>query len=117
LAAHPARHEKRRHRPAARGCDDPEADAPALADALRFAWLRIPHERILTVDQRLAHAAARPVIYPETLLFDHGKSYKSDVVTRACRRLGISIQDARMFTPTDKPRVAYCTSPEWFVRT
>ncbi|OAA17987.1 Mu transposase, C-terminal [Frankia sp. EI5c] len=83
----------------------PEPMRPHWPDALRFASLRIPHERILTVDQRLAHAAARPVIYPETLLFDHGKPYKSEVVTRACRRLGISIQDARMFTPTDKPHV------------
>ncbi|WP_198152790.1 DDE-type integrase/transposase/recombinase [Pseudofrankia sp. DC12] len=83
----------------------PEPMRPHWPDALRFAMLRIPHERILTVDERLAHAAARPVIYPETLLFDHGKPYKSEVVTRACRRLGISIQDARTFTPTDKPHV------------
>jgi putative transposase len=73
----------------------PEPMRPHWPDALRFTMLRVPAERLLPVDQRLAGAAGRPVIYPETPVSDHGKPYQSEVVLRACRRLGISIQDAR----------------------
>jgi putative transposase len=83
----------------------PEPMRPAWPDALRFAMLNLPVQRLVSIDQRLAHAAARPVVYPETLLFDHGKPYQSTVVSRACQRLGISIQDARVYTPTDRPNV------------
>lgn len=83
----------------------PEPMRPAWDDALRYQMLRVPYERMLTVDERLAEAAARPVIYPETLLYDHGKPYKSDVVKRACTRWKIDPQDARKLKPTDKPHV------------
>ncbi len=48
----------------------------------------------------------------ETLVVDHGKIYLSDHLLSVCARLGISVQPARPLTPTDKPRVAYCTSSE-----
>ena len=83
----------------------PELMRPGWSDALRYQMLRVPYERLLTVDERLAEAAARPVIYPETLLYDHGKPYKSDVVRRACTRWKINLQDARKLKPTDKPHV------------
>lgn len=83
----------------------PEPMRPDWADALRYQMLRVPFERHLSVDERLAESAARPVIYPETLLYDHGKPYKSDVVHRACRKWKIDIQDARKLKPTDKPHV------------
>ncbi|MFJ8475717.1 transposase [Kitasatospora sp. NPDC094011] len=83
----------------------PEPMRPAWDDALRYSMLRVPYERMLTLDERLAQAAARPVIYPETLLFDHGKPYQSDVVRRACRSWKIDIQDARKLKPTDKPHI------------
>ncbi|WP_221354852.1 transposase [Streptomyces beigongshangae] len=83
----------------------PEPMRPLWADALRYQMLRVPYERHLSVDERLAEAAARPVIYPETLLYDHGKPYKSDVVKRACRTWRIDLQDARKLKPTDKPHV------------
>ncbi len=83
----------------------PEPMRPAWADALRYSMLRVPYERLLSLDERLAHAAARPVVYPETLLFDHGKPYQSDVVRRACRSWKIDIQDARKLKPTDKPHI------------
>ena len=54
-------------------------------------------------------AAARPVIVPDTIVIDGGKVFISATFTRACERLGISIQRARPDTPTDKPQVAYCT--------
>jgi len=83
----------------------PEPMRPGWDDALRYQMLRIPTQRLLSVDERLAEAAARPVIYPETLLYDHGKPYKSDVVQRACTRWRIDVQDARKLKPTDKPQV------------
>ncbi|GHE08764.1 TniB family NTP-binding protein [Streptomyces alanosinicus] len=83
----------------------PEPMRPDWADALRYQMLRVPFERHLTVDERLAEAAARPVIHPETLLYDHGKPYKSDVVQRACRKWKIDMQDARKLKPTDKNRL------------
>ncbi|MFE7130533.1 Mu transposase C-terminal domain-containing protein [Streptomyces sp. NPDC057638] len=83
----------------------PEPMRPAWAAALRYQMLRVPYQRHLSLDERLAEAAARPVIYPETLLYDHGKPYKSDVVRRACRKWKIDMQDARKLQPTDKPHV------------
>lgn len=46
--------------------------------------------------------AANPAVVPETLVIDHGKIYVGEHVTSACRRLGISIQPARVRVPHDK---------------
>lgn len=46
--------------------------------------------------------AVRPPLLPETLVVDRGRVYVSEHVTSACARLGISIQPARPYTPTDK---------------
>lgn len=62
----------------------------------------IPYARLMGVDARLEHAAAKPVITPETIVIDHGKVFVSDTFTAACRTLGISVQPARPRTPTDK---------------
>ncbi|MFH9348167.1 Mu transposase C-terminal domain-containing protein [Kitasatospora sp. NPDC017646] len=83
----------------------PEPMRSGWEDALRYRALMVPFERKVGLDERLAEAAARPVVYPETLLYDHGKPYKSEVLRRACVRWGISLQDARKLTPTDKPQV------------
>ena len=63
----------------------------------------LPHARLLDIDARMELAAARPVIVPDTIVIDHGKVFVSDTFTRACDRLGISVQPARPRTPTDKP--------------
>ena len=39
---------------------------------------------------------------PETLVVDHGKVYVSEHLTSVCRRMGISIQPARLRTGRDK---------------
>lgn len=44
----------------------------------------------------------RPGVLPETIIIDHGKPYMSLHVSSVCRRLGISIQPAHVYTPTDK---------------
>jgi hypothetical protein len=62
----------------------------------------LPFERLLNIDARMREAAARPVIVPEQVVIDHGRVFVSETFTRACDRLGISIQPARKDTPTDK---------------
>jgi transposase InsO family protein len=80
----------------------PEPMRPGWADALRMSSSLIPHARLMSVDARLQHAAAKPVIVPDTIVIDHGKVFVSSTFTSACRTLGISIQPARPATPTDK---------------
>jgi hypothetical protein len=54
---------------------------------------------------RLAHAAASPVIVPETIVCDHGKAFISQNFRSSCRMLGITVQPAHPRTPTDKPHI------------
>ena len=83
----------------------PEPMRPGWSTALRMSASRLPHARLLDIDARLEAAAAKPVIVPETIVIDHGRVFVSEVFTRACARLGVSIQPARKGTPTDKPIV------------
>ncbi len=46
-----------------------------------------------------------PGLLPDTIVVDHGRVYMSAHVTSACARLGISIQPARPYTPTDKAAI------------
>ena len=80
----------------------PEPLRPGWSGALRMSASRLPHARLLDIDARMELAAARPVIVPDTIVIDGGKVFVSDTFTRACERLGISIQRARPRTPTDK---------------
>ena len=90
----------------------PEPMRPGWADALRMSHSALPYQRLLDIDARLGHAAARPVIVPDTIVIDHGKVFVSRNFQASCRFLGINLQPCGEGTPTDKPRVAYCTSSE-----
>lgn len=81
----------------------PEPMRPGWSDALRMTRSVLPHHHLVAIDARLAHAAARPVIVPETIVCDHGKAYLSATFRSACRSLGISLLPAHPNTPTDKP--------------
>ncbi|MDN5919629.1 MAG: Mu transposase C-terminal domain-containing protein [Pseudonocardia sp.] len=81
----------------------PEPMRPGWADALRMTRSVLPHQSLTAIDARLEHAAARPVIVPETIVCDHGKAYLSSTFRAACRSLGVSLQPAHPDTPTDKP--------------
>ena len=81
----------------------PEPMRPGWADALRLTRSVLPHQSLTSIDTRLEHAAARPVIVPETIVCDHGKAYLSATFRSACRSLGISLAPAHPDTPTDKP--------------
>src|SRR5215470_13265755 len=81
----------------------PEPMRPGWADALRLTRSVLPYQSLTSIDARLEHAAARPVIVPETIVCDHGKAYLSATFRSACRSLGISLAPAHPDTPTDKP--------------
>jgi putative transposase len=83
----------------------PEPMRPGWPDKLRHSALKLACEPLLSLDERFAAAAARPVVFPEKIIIDHGKAFASQAVKDACRRYGISIQDARAYRPTDKPQV------------
>src|SRR6476661_7110724 len=83
----------------------PEPMRPGWSAALRMSASRLPHARLMDIDARMELAAARPVIVPDTIVIDGGKVFVSDTFTRACDRLGVSVQRARPHTPTDKPVV------------
>jgi hypothetical protein len=63
---------------------------------------RIPHRRLVSIDERMELAAAKPVIVPDTVVIDHGKVFMSEVFLRAADTLGISVQPAHQQTGTDK---------------
>ncbi|KUG57523.1 integrase [Nesterenkonia jeotgali] len=46
-----------------------------------------------------------PACLPESIVIDRGRTYLSDHVISACARLGISVQPAIPYKPTDKPTV------------
>jgi putative transposase len=83
----------------------PEPMRPGWADALRMARSVLPHRSLISLDERLEHAAARPVIVPETIICDHGKAFMSQTFRQACRALGINLQPRRPDTPTDGPYI------------
>jgi hypothetical protein len=70
----------------------PEPMRPGRTDALRMSRSVLPHRRLTDLDERLEHAAARPVIVPETIVCDHGKAYISRTFQNACRAMGINFQ-------------------------
>ncbi|MER7983070.1 hypothetical protein [Streptomyces sp. NPDC095817] len=83
----------------------PERMRPGWSDALRMSRSVLPYASLLPLDERLAKAAARPVIVPETRVSDRGKVFVSDKFRNACRHLRISFQPAHPDTPTDKPHI------------
>ncbi len=83
----------------------PEPMRPGWAESLHHAHSVIPHERLLSIDERFANAAAKPVIIPETINCDRGTVYLSETFMRACATLGVSVQPARPYTGSDKSLV------------
>jgi hypothetical protein len=79
----------------------PEPMRPGWPESLHHVHSVIPPERLLSIDERFANAAARPVIIPETINCDRGKVYISETFLRACTSLGISVQPSRPYTGSD----------------
>lgn len=80
----------------------PEPMRPGWDQALAMSASRIPHKRLVSIDERMELAAAKPVIIPDTVVIDHGRVFLSEVFLRAADTLGISVQPARQQTGTDK---------------
>lgn len=80
----------------------PEKMRPGWSDALRMSRSVMPHRRLLALDERLEHAAARPVIVPDTIVCDHGKVFISNNFRASCRYLGISLQPTHKASPFEK---------------
>jgi transposase InsO family protein len=96
-----------------------ESVRPLPEPAAGWADIRPPYHGLpsqLIIDaSRLAGPDGTPLlpsVAAETVVVDHGKIYLSEHLLSACARLGISVQPARVYQATDKPRVAYCTSSE-----
>ena len=83
----------------------PEPMRPGWPEAMRMAASALPFRRMLSIDERLEHAAARPVIIPQVIVVDHGKVFVSESFRASCAFLGISFQPARKATGTDKPHI------------
>ncbi|MER7408092.1 Mu transposase C-terminal domain-containing protein [Streptomyces sp. NPDC000070] len=80
----------------------PETMRPGWSEALRMSRSVLPHRRLLALDERLEHAAARPVIVPETIVCDHGKVFVSHNFRASCRFLGITLQPTHKASPFEK---------------
>lgn len=79
----------------------PEPMRPGWSHALQMSASVLPHARLMDIDARMELAAAKPVIVPDTITIDGGRVFVSETFTRACERLGISVQQARPHTPTN----------------
>jgi transposase InsO family protein len=86
----------------------PEPMRPGWPEALKMAQSVLPYERLLDIDARLEHAAARPVIVPDTIVIDHGSVFVSAAFRAACRHLGISIQPAHLGSGAEKGHIERC---------
>jgi putative transposase len=83
----------------------PELMRPGWVDALKMSRSVLPHRRLLTLDKRLEHAAAKPVIVPEVIVCDHGKVFISRNFRASCRFLEIDFQPTHKGAPFQKGHI------------
>ncbi|GGU93306.1 hypothetical protein GCM10010260_30250 [Streptomyces filipinensis] len=82
----------------------PPLDArPTWPDILRMDHTpALPHQQLAALDERLAGAAARPVVLPETIVVDRGKVFVSAAFTAACERPASASSPPRPAPPPPK---------------
>lgn len=78
---------------------------PGWPEALRMEHSALPYERLLSVDERLRHAAAVPLMIPEAIVVDGGKAFLSKNFHAACNAFGTEVIHAPPRTPTHKPHI------------
>jgi hypothetical protein len=83
----------------------PEPMRPGWSQALAMTRSVLPHEHLLPVDERLAHAAARPVIVPECIACDQAQVFISHNFRASCQQLGIDLQPCHPGSPAEKPHI------------
>lgn len=81
----------------------PEPMRPGWPEWVRYSAYDSDLIELACIDERLAGAAAKPVIVPETILIDHGKIYMSEAFQAGCLHIGASVQPARKYKGNDKP--------------
>lgn len=57
--------------------------AAALGRLAGLACLRIPHERLVSIDARMREVVARAVIVPDAVVIDRGRVFVVEVFVRA----------------------------------
>jgi transposase InsO family protein len=85
----------------------PKLMQPGWPQSARWAYLGVPENIVVNLveDTPEVGIAAVPLLHPETIVVDHGKVFISRAFKDACARLGINLQLARTYTPTDKGQV------------
>jgi hypothetical protein len=83
----------------------PELMRPGWVEALRMSRSVLPYESLLSIDRRLEHAAAKPVIVPEVVVYDQGRVFISANFRASCNQLGIDLQPAHPGSPAEKPHI------------
>ncbi|MFE3763946.1 Mu transposase C-terminal domain-containing protein [Streptomyces sp. NPDC059104] len=83
----------------------PELMRPGWVNALKMSRSVLPHRRLLRLDERLEHAAAKPVIVPEAIVCDHGKVFISQNFRASCRFLEIDFQPTHKGAPFEKGHI------------
>jgi transposase InsO family protein len=80
----------------------PDEGSVTAEDPPVFPYHGVPNHLVFSEGEE---AGAVVVCPPETLVVDHGKVFLSAHVISVCAQLGISIQPAQPYKPTDKPTV------------
>ncbi|MGW9116585.1 transposase [Streptomyces sp. NPDC055663] len=70
----------------------PQPMRPGWPEYLSMAASVIPYQRLVSIDERMQGAAARPVIWPCTVVIDQGRVFVSRCFLAAAEHLGISVQ-------------------------
>jgi transposase InsO family protein len=82
----------------------PFGSRTSLSAEARWPYHGVPRAVVVDANQ-LADQDGQPLlpsVAAETIVVDRGKIYVSEHLSSVCARLGISIQPARPYTPTDK---------------
>ncbi len=83
----------------------PAVMRPGWPEALRMEYSALPYQRMLSIDERLEHAAAVPPIIPEAIVIDGGHAFASRNFQTACDVFGTEVIYAPPRTPTHKPHI------------
>lgn len=80
----------------------PKEMGSGWSSTAQWRYHGVPENVVVAIWPNVGAPAGIPVTVPETVVIDHGKVFVSQTFTDACRRLGINVQLARPYTPTDK---------------
>lgn len=85
----------------------PKTMQPGWPESARWPYPGIPESIVVELLDADAHLgiAGIPLLHPESVVVDRGRVFLSQAFKDACARLGINVQFARPYTPTDKAHV------------